>query len=285
MKDKTILITGASSGIGRATAVALARRGARLLLQGRTPARCEEALDEIRNAATGAPPELLQADLASLAEVRRLAEDVASRTDHLDVLLNNAGLTLTSRQLTADGFERTLGVNHLAPFLLTGLLLPLLRRAPTARIVTVASDAHRFGKLDLDDLQNERRYAMMRVYGQSKTANILFTDELARRLEGTGITANSLHPGMIRSNLGRGNGAMADRLHDLVGVVLYPFFKTVEDGAKTSLHLVTSPEVATISGRYFANSRRARPSAHATNPETARRLWQISEQLTGLSYP
>jgi len=285
MKDKTILITGASSGIGRATAVDLARRGTRLLLQGRTPARCQEALDEIRQAASGAPPELLEADLASLDEVRGLARDVAARTDHLDMLLNNAGLTLTSRQQTPDGFEKTFAVNHLAPFLLTGLLLPLLRNADAARIVNVASGAHRFGRLDLDDLQNERRYATMRVYGQSKTANILFTDELARRLEGTGITANSLHPGMIRSNLGRGNGAALDRLHDLINVVLYPFFKTPERGARTSLHLLTSDAVADVTGRYFANERPSRPAAHATNPDTARRLWEISEQLTGLAYP
>ncbi|MBW2397380.1 MAG: SDR family oxidoreductase [Deltaproteobacteria bacterium] len=285
MKDKTILITGGSSGIGRATAVELASRGARLLVQGRTPERCEEAMDEIRRSATGAPPELLQADLSSLAGVRSLAEAVSERTDHLDVLLNNAGLTLSSRQLTDDGFEKTFGVNHLAPFLLTGLLLPLLRRSPAPRIVTVASEGHRFGKLDLDDLQNERRYAMLRVYGQSKTANILFTVELARRLEGTNVTANCLHPGMIKSNLGRGNGALLDRVHDAIGIVLYPFFKTAEQGAQTSLHLVASPDVADASGRYFANKRPSRPSAHATNPETAGRLWAISEQLTEFSYP
>ncbi|MCP5056042.1 MAG: SDR family oxidoreductase [bacterium] len=285
MKDKTILITGGSSGIGRATAVDLARRGARLLVQGRTPDRCEEAMDEIRRSATGAPPELLQADLSSLAGVRSLAEDVAERTDHLDVLLNNAGLTLSSRQLTDDGFEKTFGVNHLAPFLLTGLLLPLLQQAGAPRIVTVASDAHRFSSLDLDDLQNERRYAMLRVYCQSKAANILFTVELARRLEGTNITANCLHPGMIRSNLGRGNGAALDRVNDALGILLYPFFKTTEQGAKTSLHLVTSPDVADVTGRYFTNERPSRPSAHATNEETAGRLWAISEELTGFSYP
>jgi len=282
LEARTVLLTGASSGIGRATAVALAQQGARLLLVGRTPARCAETLEEIRRRTGRGDIEMLRADLSTRQGVRTLAESVRARTDRLDVLVNNAGVTLARREVTGDGLEATFATNHLAYFQLTGLLLPLLRASARARIVNVASDAHRFGgQLDLDDLQNERRYRVMRVYAQSKTANILFTQELARRLAGSGITANCLHPGGIRSNLGRGNGPALDLMHRFVSL----FLKSPEQGARTSVFLAGSPEVEGLSGRYWRACREHAPAAHARDPVLARRLWEQSEALTGLRYP
>jgi len=281
LAGKTILVTGATSGIGRATALGLAGEGARLLLVGRTPERIEETRAEIRRATGRDDAELLRAELSTLRGVHALADAVKARTPRLDVLVNNAGVTLLSRQTTEDGLEATFATNHLAYYLLTGLLLPLLRASGRARIVSVASDAHRFGRLDLDDLQNERRYRAMRVYGQSKTANILWNLELARRLEGSGVTANCLHPGGIRSNLGRGNGRFFDALHSVIAKL---FLKSPEEGARTSLYLAAAPEVEGISGRYFARCREHRPARHATDPEVARRLWEKSEELSGFRY-
>ena len=277
---KTVLLTGASSGIGRATALGLADEGARLILVGRTPERCEETLSLLRHRTGRNDALLLRADLSSLKEVRRLADEVLARADRLHVLVNNAGVTLLQRRLTADGLEATFATNHLAYFLLTGLLLPRLRESAPARIVNVASDAHRFGRLDLSDLQNERSYRAMRVYGQSKTANILFTQELARRLTGSGVSANALHPGGIRSNLGRSEGKALELVRKLVGL----FLKSPEEGARTSLYLACSPEVEGVTGRYFAKCRERRPAAHARDPELARRLWERSEELTGFRY-
>jgi NAD(P)-dependent dehydrogenase (short-subunit alcohol dehydrogenase family) len=281
LEGRTVVVTGASSGIGRATALGLAAEGARLILVGRTPERCEETLAEVRRRSRRDDAVMLRADLSSLKEVRRLAEEVQARADRLHVLVNNAGVTLLRRETTVDGLEATFATNHLAYFLLTGLLLPRLRESAPARIVNVASDAHRFGRLDLDDLQNERRYGAMRVYGQSKTANILFTQELASRIAGSGVTANALHPGGIRSNLGRSEGALAEALRRVVGL----FLKSPEEGARTSLYLAGAPEVEGVSGRYFARCRERTPAAHARDPEAARRLWERSEELTGLRYP
>ena len=281
LSGRTVVLTGASSGIGRATALGLADEGARLFLVGRTPERCEETLALIRRRTGRDDAAMLQADLSSLKEVRRLAAELLARAERVHVLINNAGVTLFQRQLTVDGLEATFATNHLAYFLLTGLLLPRLRESAPARIVNVASDAHRFGRLDLSDLQNERRYRAMRVYGQSKTANLLFTQELARRIAGSGVTANALHPGGIRSNLGRSEGRALEVLRRVVGL----FLKTPEQGARTSLHLACSPELDGVSGRYFAKCRERRPAAHARDPELARRLWERSEELTGLRYP
>ena len=281
LEGKTVLVTGASSGIGRATAIGLAAEGARLILVGRTPGRCEEALAEIHRQSSRDDAVMLRADLSSMKEVRRLAEEVLARADRLHVLVNNAGVTQLRRETTVDGLEATFATNHLAYFLLTGLLLPRLRESAPARIVNVASHAHRFGPLDLGDLQNERRYGALRVYGQSKTANILFTQELARRIAGTRVTANALHPGGIRSNLGRSRGPVLEAVRKLVGL----FLKPPEEGARTSLYLASAPEVEGVSGRYFAKCREHTPAAHARDPELARRLWERSEELTGLRYP
>ncbi len=278
LRDKWILITGASSGIGRATALGLARRGASLLLTGRTPARCDETLAAVR-AAGAAEARMLRTDFASLDAVRQLAADIRGAAPRLDVLINNAAVVARWRTLTTDGYETTFAVNHLSPFLLTGLLLPLLGRG--ARIVNVASDAHHWGAVDLDDLHNERRYRALRAYGQSKTANILWNVELARRLDGSGVTANSLHPGGVRSNLGAGQGFVTDLLRRLVSL----FMKPPEQGAETSIHLAASPAVEGVSGRYFADCRERQPAPYATDPATAARLWELSEGLTGFRYP
>jgi NAD(P)-dependent dehydrogenase (short-subunit alcohol dehydrogenase family) len=281
LADRTIVLTGATAGIGRATAIALARRGARLLLLGRDPARGEDTLAEIERQTGRTDVVLLRGDLASLDEVRRLAGEILERTDAIHVLLNNAGVTLARRTTTVDGHEATFAINHLAPFALTGLLLPRLLESAPARIVTVASDAHKFGRIDLDDLQSERRYGVMRTYGASKGANILFTQELARRLEGSGVTANCLHPGGIRSNLGRGNGPVLDLFQRAVGV----FLRSPEQGAETSVYLATSPDLAEANGLYYARCREHRPADHARDPETAARLWRASEELTQVRYP
>ena len=236
-----MLVTGASSGIGRATAVGLARHGARVLLVGRNPARCEAALAAVR-AAGGASAEILRADFSSLDGVRKLADDVLARTERLDVLVNNAATVVMGRSVTTDGYETQFAVNHLSYFLLTGLLLPRLRAKTPTRIVNVASDAHVSAPIDLDDLQSERRYSVFRVYGQSKSANILWTQELARRLAGAGVTANCLHPGTIRTNLGRGNGVALDLFQRAISL----FMKSPDTGAETSIYLA---DVARRRGR------------------------------------
>jgi NAD(P)-dependent dehydrogenase (short-subunit alcohol dehydrogenase family) len=196
----------------------------------------------------------------------------------LHVLINNAGVVNLQRTVTADGIETTFAVNHLAYFLLTSLLLERLRRSAPARIVNVSSDAHKFAPLDFDDLGNQRRYRALRVYGQSKLANILFTSELARRIAGSGVSANSLHPGAVATGLGRNNGAWA---RAIIGL-LRPFFRTPDDGAATSVHLAASPAVEGLTGKYFAKCRERRPSRAAQDVDAARRLWDISARMTGL---
>jgi NAD(P)-dependent dehydrogenase (short-subunit alcohol dehydrogenase family) len=221
---------------------------------------------------------MLEADFSRLNAVRKLVDELKTRTSKIDILINNAATVSASRQLTPDGYEMTFAVNHLSPFLLTGLLLPLLGEG--ARVINVASEAHRWGALDLDDLHNKKRYGAMRVYGQSKSANILWNQELARRLTGSGVTANSLHPGAISTNLGRGNGFAFDLLQRFVGL----FMKSPERGAKSSIYLATAQDVKGVSGRYFDNCHEREPASHATDPVTAQRLWQLSEELVGFHY-
>ena len=280
-KNKTIVVTGATSGIGRATALGLAKLDSRLILVGRDAGRAEETIAEIRKATGRKDVEVVRGDFARQAEVRRVADELNARTDAIHVLVNNAGVTMMKRTTTPDGLETTFAVNHLGYFLLTGLLLPRLRAAaPGARIVNVASDAHRWGALDLEDLQNEREYKAMKVYGQSKTANILFTRELARRLEGSGISVNALHPGAVATRLGRGSGRWFDLLQSAISV----FMKTPEQGAATSIHLASAPELEGVTGRYFADKKEKEPLPHASDPALARKLWEISETLTGFRY-
>ena len=275
MSGRVCLITGASSGIGRATTLALAGMGAELVLLCRDRDRGEETAAAAR-AAGAARVDLLLADLSRQSEVRRAAAEFLASGRPLHVLINNAGVVNVQRTLTADGIEATFAVNHLAYFLLTTLLLERLRASAPARIVNVASEAHKFGALDFDDLQNTRRYRVMSVYGQSKLANILFTAELARRLAGSGVTANSLHPGAVATGLGTNNGSWARGLIRL----LRPFFRSPDDGAATSVYLATSPAVEGISGRYFAKCREKTPAAAARDQAAARRLWEISEAMT-----
>jgi len=278
MNGRVCVLTGASSGIGRATALELARRGAALALVCRDRTRGEETCAAVRADSGNTQVVLHLADLSSQAELRRLAAELLGQYPRIDVLVNNAGVVNLQRQLTVDGIETVFAVNHLAYFLLTNLLLDRLRQSRGARIVNVASDAHRWGELDFDDLQNQRSYRAMRVYGQSKLCNVLFTRELARRLAGSDVTANCLHPGAVATQLGQNNGWWAR----LIIKGLRPFFRTPEQGAATSIYLACSPEVNGINGKYFVNCREARPSSSAQDDEAAARLWEISNDLTAV---
>jgi NAD(P)-dependent dehydrogenase (short-subunit alcohol dehydrogenase family) len=278
-QPRVCLVTGATTGIGLATAVGLARAGAHVIIGARTRERGEAARERVAGVTGSDRLEVMVADLSIQAEVRRLAEEVVASHPRLDVLVNNAGMVFSERQETADGIERTWGLNHLAPFLLTNLLTDLLVASRPARVVTVASNAYTRATLDLDDPQYTRRpYRSFGAYGQSKLANILFTLELARRLEGRGVTANCLHPGFVRSEFGtRTNGWLR------LGIgIARPFGLTPEQGARTSIYLATSPDVADVSGRYFVNCRPAQPRPQAADAEMARRLWEVSERMTGL---
>ena len=277
---RTCLITGASSGIGRATALALAGKGATLFLVCRDRARGEQTIADIGRLAGSDRAHLLLADLSSQQSIRQLARDFLASGSPLHVLVNNAGVVHTRRSVTVDGIETVFAVNHLAYFLLTQLLLDRLRESAPARIVNVASDAHRFGAMNFDDLGGERRYRPMRIYGQSKLANILFTYELARRLEGTNVTVNCLHPGSVSTGLGANNGTLARAVIRL----LRPFFRTSEQGAATSIHLASAAEAEGISGRYFRDCREVRSSKASYDRAVAQRLWDVSERMIGTAY-
>lgn len=280
ISGKTVLVTGASSGIGLSACEALGKRGARLIMVGRNAEKTEAAAEAVRAAAPGSDVAVELCDLASLEDIRALGRRLRGGLPHLDVLLNNAGAMHTTRKETADGFEMTYGVNHLGYFLPTLALLPLLRAAPAARIVNVASDAHRAGKVDLDDLQMDRRgYSSWTAYGTSKLLNILFTTELARRLEGTAITANSLHPGVVRTGFAHNDAGWMSTVWRLFGV----FQISPSSGAETSVHLCADPAVDGVSGRYFAKCRQRKPSAAARRDDLALRLWEISAQQVGVS--
>lgn len=280
MSGRTVVVTGANSGIGQATAAALAAAGATTILTGRDKARCQAAVDEIRRRSPSAEVDAVVFDLGDLGSVRGGAAEILERWPRLDVLVNNAGVVYSQRRETVDGLEATFAVNHLGPFLLTSLLLDRLRASAPARVVTVASTAHKSARhgLDFDDLQSTRHYRAMSVYGRSKLANILFNAELARRLAGSGVTANCLHPGTVATGYGRDgdtNGVLAFGLQ-----VIKPFILTPEKGARTSVFLAASPEVAEVTGAYFVKCRPRRPSKAAQDAEAARRLWEVSEALT-----
>jgi retinol dehydrogenase 12 len=282
MGGKTVLVTGATAGIGEVTARELARKGARVVLVGRSASKCEATAAMIRRA-TGSPDvETLVADLSSQADVRKVAGEFLDRHDRLDVLVNNAGAMFTKRRESVDGIEMTFALNHLGYFLLTNLLLDTLKGSSPSRVVSVASDAHRFvSKVDFDDPRGAKKYGGWHAYSQSKLANILFTAELARRLSGTGVTANCLHPGFVASNFTEGNGAMGWMMRRLAGLVAIP----VDEGAKTSIYLASSPEVEGITGKYFARVKSAEPTRAAQDQAAAARLWALSEDLTGLKVP
>ncbi len=278
MGGKAVLITGGTSGIGKAAAVALAAMGADVVVSGRDPERGGLALQEIRAHSTGGSVGLILADLAVQAEVRRLAEEFRERHDRLDVLINNAGLVQSTRTETPDGIETTLAVNHLAPFLLTNLLLDLLKKSAPSRVVTVSSEAHRWGSIDFDDLQSKSEYQGFPVYGMTKLANIMFTYEIAERLEGTGVTATCMHPGAVNTRFGTNNRGPAALLFR----AFKPFMRSPEQGADTLIHLAFSREVEGVSGKYYSDRKWIEPKEIALDPDARRRLWVASEELTGL---
>jgi retinol dehydrogenase-14 len=278
MAGRTCLVTGATSGIGKAAASALARLGAELVLVARDPARGQATADELRVATGNARVELLLADLASQASIRQAAEEIERTHDRLHVLVNNAGGYWATRHVTVDGLELTFALNHLAYFLLTNLLLDRLRASAPARIVNVTSSAQAFGDLRLDDLQFQRRYRGQAAYNQSKLANVLFTYELARRLDGTGVTVTCAAPGVTRTNFGRDDSGPVMRL---LTPLARPFMRSPEQGADTPVWLASSPEVEGVTGRYYGSRRARRSSRRSYDTELARRLWQISEELTG----
>ena len=279
MAGKTVLVTGASGGIGRATALGLATMGAHVAITGRDRAHADEAAREI-GAAGGRQVDIFVADLSSQSEVRHLADEVLVRLSRIDVLINNVGGCWNTRHVTADGLERTFALNHLAPFLLTNLLLERLKQSTPARVVTVASHAHAMGRINFDDLQGERSYSGARAYNQSKLANVLFTYELARRLQATSITANALHPGVVRTSFGAEDPAGFQRL---VMPLVRPFLKTPAQGAATSIHLAAAPELERVTGRFFTNGQPKRSSERSYDEADATRLWHVSADLVGLT--
>lgn len=275
MRSRVCLVTGAAGGIGKETARTLAKMGATVLLVSRDRARGEQAAWEIAADSGNAEVVALHADLSAQEQVCKLAEEVKQRCPKLHVLVNNAGCARWQRGTTVDGIERTFATNHLAAFLLTNLLLDLLKASAPARIINVSSMGHRRGHVAFDDLQGESRYSGRRAYRQSKLANVLFTYELARRLAGTTVTANCLHPGVVATGLAR---SALGRLMKLAA----PFMLTPAEGARTSVYLASSPDVEGVTGKYFIACRAVNSSRESYDEATARRLWEVSARLTGL---
>jgi NAD(P)-dependent dehydrogenase (short-subunit alcohol dehydrogenase family) len=276
MEGKVALITGGTSGIGRAAA--LAAMGAEVVVTGRSKERGEAAVGGIRETSGNERVSLMLADLAAQAEVRALAEGFRERHARLDVLVNNAGLIQSQRTQTPDGLELTLAVNHLAPFLLTNQLLDMLKESAPSRIVTVSSEARRGASINFEDLQSMRRYRPFQVYGMTKLANILFTYELAERLEGTGVVANCLHPGAVNTNFGNNNRSLGT----LIFRAFKPFMRFPEGGADTIIYLASSPEVEEMTGRYLMDRKVVSSFEEPHDETTQKRLWEVSEELTNL---
>lgn len=278
MQGKICMVTGATHGIGVPTAQALAQMGAEVIVIGRSHERCEAVVTQIRETSGNPKVEFMLADFSELAQVRQLAHEFKRKHTKLHVLVNNAGVLELFRRETPDGNESMFGVNHLAHFLLTMLLLDTIKSSAPARIVNVSSRSHRRAWLNFNDLQSKKLFIPPVAYGNSKLANVLFTYELARRLEGTGVTANSLHPGFIRTNMAAQNGWLVR----LVLPLIHRSSLTPEQGAQTNIYLASSPEVEGVSGKYFVRCREITSSRASHNPEAARRLWQESLKLTGM---
>jgi NAD(P)-dependent dehydrogenase (short-subunit alcohol dehydrogenase family) len=279
MQGKTVVITGATSGIGEVAARQLAEQGARIVLVARDRARGAQTLQHLESIAPGRNHVAHYANLSRLAEMKRVAEAIAASEPQIDVLINNAGAVFATRQVTGDALELTFATNHISYFVVTSLLLERMKATPGARIVCTASDAHKRAKLDFEDLTFEKGYSGFAMYGRSKLMNILFTRELARRLAGTGVTANCLHPGFVNTRFGEASGG----LMSLALRGAKKFALTPEEGAKTLVYLATSPEVAGVSGKYFHECKEASPTAEAQSDADARRLWDVSAQLAGLA--
>lgn len=279
MKNKVVLITGGTNGIGEVAALELAKKGATVVVAARNPEKTERVLAEMRNdpEVTGKFDSII-ANLASLDQVRHLAEEFLSRYDHLDVLINNAGAIFMQREESEDGYEKTFAVNHLSHFLLTNLLLDRIKASAPARIINVSSGAHVGARLDFSDLQSEDGYSNFKAYARSKLANIYFTFSLDKRLNGDGVTVNTMHPGFVATNFGRSNGGIYNFIFKLTQI----FAKSPEEGAETIIYLASSPEVAGVSGKYFVDCKPKRASDAAYDEEAAKKLWQRSLELTGL---
>ena len=275
IKGKTVLVTGGTNGLGLVTARELARMGAQVTILSRNAEKCAAVAEAIK-AETGNPVEFIAVDLSTLAGIRQSAATFKQRHTNLHVLVNDAGAMFTRRFLTVDGYERTFALNHLNYFLLTNLLLDILKASAPARIVNVSSGAHVRASLDFDNLQGEKHFAAMQAYGQSKLANVLFTYELARRLEGTGVTVNALHPGFIATGFARNNGAFFNFGMKLIG----PFIRKPDQGAQTSIYLASSPEVEGVSGKYFIDCKAVDSSPRSHDQALAEKLWQVSLELT-----
>lgn len=278
VQGKTVVITGATSGIGAVAAQELARLGARIVLIARDRARGERTLKHLEEIAPGRNHLAHYANLSRLAEMKRVAEAIAGTEERIDVLINNAGAVFSTRQVTGDALEMTFATNHIAYFVVTHLLLERLKATPGARIICTASHAHKRARLDFDDLQSEKHFSGFGMYERSKLMNILFTRELARRLEGTGVTANCLHPGFVATRFAEASGGLVSALIRAAKT----FALTPEEGAKTMVYLATAPEVARVSGKYFHLCKEVLPSQEAQKDEDARRLWDVSLQLSGL---
>ncbi|HET7294188.1 MAG TPA: SDR family oxidoreductase [Vicinamibacteria bacterium] len=279
VRDKTVLVTGATSGIGLDASVQLARSGAKVVMVGRDHARTEAATADVIARSGSRDVSHLMCDLSSQASIRSLAAVVRKRHDRLHVLVNNAGGVNKKRRLTADGIEATFAVNHLSYFLLTNLLLDLIVESAPARVVTVASVGHRRGTLDFDDLGFERGYSIMAAYARSKLANVLFAAELARRLEGKGVTSNSLHPGSVDTNIWSGAPLWAK---PIIAILLRPKFISAEKGAERVVQLAADPGLESVTGKYFEGGRESAPAPLAQDAALAKRLWEVSATLVGL---
>jgi retinol dehydrogenase 12 len=280
LRGKTVVITGATSGIGRIAAEKLAALGMRIVLVAREETRAEASIARLREHAPGLAHRIHYADLSKLTDVKRVGNEIAECEPHIDVLINNAGNIFGTREVTEDGLERTLAVNHAAPFVLTRYLRDRLIAAAPARVVNTASDAHRHQSLDFSDLQMREAYFGLRAYGRSKLCNILFTRELAKRLSGTGVTANCLHPGFVRTRLGQRDGG-------LLGIVIkfaMLFAGRAEKGADTIVYLATAADLANVTGGYYYDCHPHRATPAALDEESAERLWTETERLTGVAW-
>ena len=279
LKGKVCMVTGATAGIGIVTAKALAQQGATVIVAGRNKEKSVSTVDQIRKETGNHDVEYILADLSVQKEVRKLADDFKSKFKRLDILVNNAGAVFDKRFETADGLEMTFALNHLSYFLLTDLLLDTIKASVPSRIINVSSDAHKGAKINFDDIQGKKKYGVMYAYGQSKLANILFTYELARKLEGSGVTSNALHPGFVASSFGSNmRGAFR-----LILRFLQLFAMSSENGAETSIYLATSPNVANINGKYFVKKKEVRTSVKSYDKNIGEKLWKVSEELTNFS--